>query len=95
MAGVVINTCSKIGEHCIINTSSVVEHDAVIADYVHISPGVTISGTVSIGECSWIGTGTSVINNIKICDNVMVGVGSVIIRDIKSAGTYFGTVSNK
>ena len=39
MAGVVINSSSRIGNGCIINTSSSLDHDNVIEDYVHISPG--------------------------------------------------------
>lgn len=93
MAGVVINACARIGEHCIINTSSVVEHDNVIEDYVHISPGVMLSGTVTVGEGTWIGTGTSVINNVSICEDVVIGVGSVVIRDVKKQGTYYGTIT--
>ncbi|MBO5069653.1 MAG: acetyltransferase [Roseburia sp.] len=93
MAGAVINACATIGKHCIINTSAVVEHDNVIKDYVHISPGVKLSGTVTVEERSWIGTGTSVINNVTICEDVIVGVGSVVIKDIKTKGTYFGTIS--
>ena len=93
MAGVVINACAKVGKHCIINTNSVIEHDNVIKNYVHLSPGVCLSGTVTIGECTWIGTGTSVINNVNICKDVIVGVGSTVIKDIISSGTYYGIIS--
>jgi len=50
MANVVINTDSKIGKCCIINTSSVIEHDNIIADFVHISPQVACAGDVKIGD---------------------------------------------
>ena len=95
MAGAVINACAAVGGHCIINTGAVVEHDNVIGDYVHLSPRVTLSGTVTVGECSWLGTGTSVINNVKICSNVTVGVGSVVIRSIQKEGTYYGVIANQ
>ena len=49
MRGVIINPDTKIGKHAIINTAAVIEHDCCIADYVHISPNVTITGNVSIG----------------------------------------------
>jgi len=35
---------SEIGEYSIINTNSTIEHDCKIGDYVHIAPGVTMSG---------------------------------------------------
>ena len=49
MAGVVINSSSRIGKGCIVNTSSSLDHDNVIEDYVHISPGVNLAGTVKVG----------------------------------------------
>lgn len=90
MANSVINTSSKIGKCCIINTAAVIEHGNVLKDYVHISPNVTLSGNVIIGESTHIGTGTSVKNNINICNDVTIGVGSVIVKDIEKPGTYYG-----
>ena len=54
MANAVINSYSKIGKHCILNTSCVVEHDNRIEDYVHISPNVTLCGGVIIKEKGWM-----------------------------------------
>ena len=50
MACAVANASSVIGEHCIINTGAIVEHDNVIENYTHISPGAKLGGTVHIGE---------------------------------------------
>ena len=52
MAGAVINACASVGQHCIINTRAVVEHDNVIEDYAHISPNAALGGTVCIGAGS-------------------------------------------
>ncbi len=41
MAGAVINSSSRIGKGCIINTNCTIDHDSIIEDYVHISPGAT------------------------------------------------------
>ena len=49
MAGVVINCCTKIGKGCIINTGATIDHDNLIEDYVHISPGAHLAGTVKVG----------------------------------------------
>ena len=90
MAGAVINVCATVGEHCIINTSSVVEHDNVIERYVHISPNAVLGGTVRIGANSHIGIGATVKNNTDICSDCIIGAGAVVIRDIKKNGTYIG-----
>lgn len=95
MAGAIVNAAATIGCHAVINTGAIVEHDNVIGDYVHLSPRVTLSGTVKVGERTWIGTGASVINNVSICEDAIIGVGSVVIRDLETAGTYIGVPVNK
>ena len=95
MAGAVINPGTKIGRGCIINTCSSVDHDCNINDYVHVSVGAHICGTVVIGESTWVGTGVTVSNNIQICHNSMIGAGAVVIRDIEQPGTYVGIPAKK
>lgn len=90
MAGVVINSSTRIGNGCIINTSSSVDHDNVIEDYVHISPGVNVAGTVKVGKGSWIGIGSVVSNNVNICSGCKVGAGAVVVEDITEPGSYVG-----
>ena len=90
MANAVVNTGSKIGQHCIINTGVTVDHDCELDDFVHLSPGVHLSGTVEIGSTSWLGVGAAVINNVNICGNCTIGAGTVVIKDIETAGIYVG-----
>lgn len=96
MAGTVINTGTKIGKHCIVNTSSSLDHDNVLEDYVHISPGSHLAGTVRIGEETWICSGVTVVNNINIGKNNIIGAGATVIRDIlEENGTYVGVPVKK
>lgn len=95
MANVVINADSKIGNSCIINTSSSIDHDCLISNYTHISPGVHIAGTVSIGECSWVGIGATVKNNVYIGSDCIIGAGSVVIDNLLEPGTYIGVPARR
>lgn len=95
MAGVVINSSSRIGKGCIINTSSSLDHDNAIEDYVHISPGVRCAGSVSIGKGSWLGIGSVAINNVNICSGCKLGAGAVVVKDITEPGTYVGVPVRK
>lgn len=90
MAGVVINSSIRIGKGCIINTSSSLDHDNAVGDYVHISPGVRTAGAVKIGNGTWIGIGSVVSNNVNICSGCKVGAGAVVVKDITEPGTYVG-----
>lgn len=95
MAGAVINSAAEVGKGCIINTCSSVDHDCKISDFVHVSVGAHIAGTVSIGTHTWIGAGATVSNNIKICNNCMIGAGAVVVKDIIESGKYKGVPAMK
>ncbi|KAB8133676.1 acetyltransferase, partial [Gracilibacillus oryzae] len=90
MAGTVVNCCTKLGKSCIVNTGSTIDHDNCIDDFVHISPGVHLAGTVKIGKGSWLGIGCVVSNNITIINKCKIGAGSVVIKDIAEPGVYVG-----
>lgn len=95
MAGAVINSGTKLGRGCIVNTSSSIDHDCSIGDFVHVSVGAHLCGTVTVGEVTWIGAGTTVINNVNICANITIGAGAVVINNIGENGTYIGVPAKK
>lgn len=95
MAGTVINCCTKIGKGCIINTGATIDHDNLIKDYVHISPGVHTAGTVKIGKGTWLGVGSVVSNNLNIISGCKVGAGAVVVKDITEAGSYVGVPARR
>jgi sugar O-acyltransferase (sialic acid O-acetyltransferase NeuD family) len=90
LASTVINSFVKIGQHCIINTNSTIEHDCILEDFVHVSPGATICGNVSIGCGSHIGAGSVVIPGIKIGSWSVIGAGAVVIDDVPDNATVVG-----
>ncbi|MCR4621563.1 MAG: acetyltransferase [Clostridiales bacterium] len=95
MPGAVINPGVIIGKGCIINTSSSVDHDCFLEDYVHVSVGAHLSGTVHVGELTWIGAGATVSNNINICSGCMIGAGAVVVKSIEEAGKYIGVPAKR
>jgi len=95
MAGAIINCCTRIGKGCIINTGATVDHDNLIEDYVHISPGVHIAGTVKIGKGTWLGVGSIVSNNVNITSGCIIGAGAVVVKDITEPGTYIGVPARR
>ena len=76
MANSVINPNVKIGKHCIINTASVIEHDCILNNFVHISPNATLSGNVQIGEGTHIGSGAVIIPGVNCWKVVHYRCGS-------------------
>lgn len=90
MANVVINPYSIIGKQCILNTASIIEHDNILGDYVHISPNATLCGEVNINNCSWIGAASVVKQQVSIGKGVIIGAGTTIINDIEDNCTVVG-----
>ncbi len=95
MAGVVINCCTRIGKGCIINTGATIDHDNIIEDFVHISPGAHLAGTVNIGLGTWLGIGSVVSNNINISNGCKIGAGAVVVKDITESGIYVGVPARR
>jgi acetyltransferase-like isoleucine patch superfamily enzyme len=81
---------ASIGTGAILNTGCSVDHDAKLADGVHICPGATLAGAVNIGARSWIGIGASVIQQVCIGSDVTVGAGAAVVRDLPDGVTAVG-----
>jgi sugar O-acyltransferase (sialic acid O-acetyltransferase NeuD family) len=82
MAGVVINTGSRIGRFVIVNTGATVDHDNVIEDGVHISPGCHLAGNVICRADAFVGTGASIIPRTEIGTRAVIGAGAAVISDL-------------
>lgn len=95
MANAVINACTTIRKHCIINSGVIIEHDNTIENYTHISPNATLCGRVFIGECTHVGAGATIINGLCVCRDCIIGAGAVVIRDIMDSGKYSGVPAGR
>tara|TARA_R100000655_G_scaffold9940_2_gene24402 strand:+ start:154 stop:777 length:624 start_codon:yes stop_codon:yes gene_type:complete len=85
-----INCFVEIGMHCVINTGSIIEHECIIGDNVHIAPGAVLAGNVCIGKNSFIGANAVIKQGVRIDDNVIVGAGTVVLNDVKKNKVIVG-----
>ena len=53
-AGATIATGVEVGNNAIINTGAIVEHENIIEDPVHISPGTVLTGRITVKKLSEI-----------------------------------------
>lgn len=90
MAGVVVNAATIVGDFCILNTASSVDHDCAIGDGVHIAPRSALAGGVRVGDRSFVGLGSCAIPGIVIGADAMLGAGSVVVRDVPASATVAG-----
>lgn len=89
-ANAVVNIGTKIGDGVIVNTSATVDHDCIIEDFVHISPGVNVAGGVKVGKYSWLGIGCSIVEYIELATNTQVGAGGVVCKSTGPNQLYVG-----
>lgn len=82
MAGVVINTGSRIDDHCIINTNSSVDHDCKLHDFSSLAPGVSLGGNIELGKFSSVGIGANIFHKVKIGENTIIGGGSLVNKNV-------------
>jgi sugar O-acyltransferase (sialic acid O-acetyltransferase NeuD family) len=89
-ANATINPLVKIGKGVICNTSSSIDHECILGDYVHIAPSAVLCGNVTIGEYSFIGANSVIKQGVSIGKNVVVGAGSVVIKNIPDNSVVIG-----
>lgn len=95
VSGSVINTGTNIGEHCLINTSSSIDHDNIFKNYSSTGPGVITGGNVKLGECSHLGLGSAVKHRTSIGDNTIIGAKSLVLKKCNKNSIYFGIPAKK
>jgi|OM-RGC.v1.014425218 sugar O-acyltransferase (sialic acid O-acetyltransferase NeuD family) len=93
MAGAVIQPRCEIGENSIVNTRVGIDHDCRIGCNVHLAPGVTLCGSVTIEDEAFIGAGATVIQGVRVGRNAVVGAGVTLVRDLKSKMTIIGSAN--
>ena len=89
-AGTILTVDIRVGRHVHLNLDCTVGHDAVIQDYVTMSPGVHISGNVTIGAGAFLGTGSCVLENLNIGEGAVVGGAALVNRDVPPNVTVVG-----
>lgn len=89
----VVQAGSCVGSHLIINTGAVVEHDCVLADFVHVGPCAVLCGSVQIGECTLVGAGSVILPGIRIGAECVIGAGSVVTRNVPDGAKVAGNLA--
>ena len=89
-AGVIVNAGTQVGVNAILNTACTLDHDNIIGDHAHVSPGAHLGGSVRIGEGTHIGLGAAIRNNVGVGPWSVIGMGSVVVRDIEGGVTAWG-----
>ncbi len=89
-AGVIVQSDTRIGRFCVLNTACTVDHDNIVGDGVSIAPGAHTAGRVTICDDAFIGLGAVVINGVTVGRRANDGAGAVVVRDVPDGVTVVG-----
>lgn len=91
MPGVSINAQSSVGNFCILNTNSSIDHDSKMDDYSSLAPGVSMGGGSELGRGSAACIGSIISHKVKIGACVVLGAGSLALCDLSGEAVYVGS----
>jgi sugar O-acyltransferase (sialic acid O-acetyltransferase NeuD family) len=94
-AGSILTVNISVEQHAQINLDCTVGHDAVVGAYSTLSPGVHISGNVTIEPFAFFGTGAVTVNGhpgdpLRIGSGSVVGAGAVVTKNVSAGATVTG-----
>ncbi|ENM3927663.1 acetyltransferase [Vibrio cholerae] len=89
LSGARVQTGAVIGEHTIVNSGALVEHDCQIGAYNHIAPRATLCGTVCTREAVYIGANATVIQGLVLESQSVVGAGAIVNRSLMKNYTCY------
>ncbi len=90
LAMAVVAAEARLGAACIVNHKASVDHECELAEGVHIAPGATLCGCVTVEAFALIGAGAVVLPRLRIGRDSIVGAGSVVTRDVPSGVVVAG-----
>ena len=90
LANSMIGSGVRMMRDCIINSSANIDHECMLSRGVHIAPGATLCGCVSVGENTMIGAGACILPRVRIGAHCIVGAGSVVLKDVPDFSVVAG-----
>lgn len=87
----VIGTVNLIFEpYVMVNLSCTLGHEAVLKRACTLNPSVNISGGVTVGEGTLVGTGAQILQYIEVGNGSIVGAGALVTKPVADGVTAVG-----
>ncbi len=93
MGGVIVNSGSRIGDFCILNTYSFLENNGDMYNYSSLSSGVRIGDNLTLMECNALCVGATVFENIVIDNDTVIGAGARVNKTFPVLWLHMGFLS--
>tara|TARA_B110000046_G_scaffold185525_1_gene227532 strand:+ start:2459 stop:3538 length:1080 start_codon:yes stop_codon:yes gene_type:complete len=83
LAGANVGSCVKMGDLNYINNSSLLSHDCILVDNIHIAPGAVLASSVVVESHVLIGMNTTLFLGINIGEGASINNGLVVNSNVK------------
>lgn len=80
----------RIGNQCIVNTNASIDHECFLGNGIHICPGATLLGDVTIHDYAMIGAGAIIFPHVEIGASAIIGAGAVVRKNVDSETIVVG-----
>lgn len=77
--GVIVNAGASVGEHCILNSRALIEHDVQLGDHCHVSTGALLNGGACVGSGSFIGSGAMLREGLQLPEDTVISAGKRVM----------------
>jgi acetyltransferase-like isoleucine patch superfamily enzyme len=85
-----VGSYARIGKFVKVNFNTAITHDCDIKDYAYISMNVSMGGSVTVGEGTYVFEGSCLRPGINIGSYSVIGAGSVVTKDIPDNVMAYG-----
>ena len=91
----VVNAGTEIGNMCILNTGTIIEHDCKVGDFSHIAAGAVMCGGATVEEKTLIGANATIIQERMVGRHCIIGAGTVVCKDVHDDMIRYGMVEKQ
>ncbi|WP_199442693.1 NeuD/PglB/VioB family sugar acetyltransferase [Umezawaea beigongshangensis] len=95
LAGVVVTTPLRLGDHVVAMPHVLVTHDDEVGDGVTLAGRASLGGGVVVGSGAYLGQGSAVREQVAIGAGAVVGMGSVVLTDVPPEEVWAGVPARR
>lgn len=88
--GAVFSNCTETGIGCIVYYNAVITHNCKLGNFVQVSPGVSILGSVLIDDYVMIGGNATILPKVTVGKNAVIAAGAVITKSVPAYALMLG-----
>jgi sugar O-acyltransferase (sialic acid O-acetyltransferase NeuD family) len=86
---------ARLGDHCIINVSSLVGHDAVLGDCVSVMCFCAPNGNVRLESGAYLGSHVMIIPGLTVGEDAFICAGSCVFHDVEAGAVMRGNPARR